>query len=340
MPHLEPRLTVRAIRPLVSGLRELGHDPTTILAAVGIDDTTLNDPDGRVPMSVAIALLARAVEQTGDTNLGLHLAEHAELSSVDVHFYAMASSPTLGAAYERLCRYQRLIHETSRVELEIRDDRAVLRHQLAGGMAAPRQTAEFLLTAWVRTGRVVTGVDWRPLEVHFAHPAPPDPSEHACFFRADVHFAMGENALVLPTALLQTPCVRADPALVAVLDRYAADRLEQAPRTSSIADRVRSALADELRGGEPTAARLAARLKMSVRTLNRLLAAEGTSYRELLDALRRELAARHLAGDHVSIAEVSFLLGFSELSSFHRAFKRWTSRTPAEFRHAHRSSRR
>ena len=77
MPHLEPRLTVRAVRPLVSGLRELGHDPTPTLAAVGIDATTLNDPDGRVPMSAAIALLARAVEQTGDTNLGLHLAEHA-----------------------------------------------------------------------------------------------------------------------------------------------------------------------------------------------------------------------------------------------------------------------
>ena len=98
--HLEPFLTVRAIRPLVSGLRELGHDPAPLLSAIGIDNGTLNDPDGRVPMSVAITLLARGVEQTCDTNLGLHLAEHAELSSVDVHFYAMASSPTLGAAYD------------------------------------------------------------------------------------------------------------------------------------------------------------------------------------------------------------------------------------------------
>jgi AraC-like DNA-binding protein len=251
----------------------------------------------------------------------------------------MASSPTLGAAYERLCRYQRLIHETSRVELEIGDDRAVLRHQLAGGAAAPRQTAEFLLTAWVRVGRVVAGEDWTPQEVHFAHPAPADSSEHARFFRADLHFAMGENALVLPTRLLETPCARADPALVAVLDRYAGERLEQAPRTNSVADRVRSLLGDELRGGEPTAARLAARLKMSVRSLNRVLAAEGTSYLEILDALRRALAERHLAGDQVSIGEVGFLLGFSELSSFHRAFKRWTGRTPGQFRHEFRSKR-
>jgi AraC-like DNA-binding protein len=318
----------------------LGHDPTPILAAVGIDGRTLDDPDARVPMSLGVSLLAVASDRTGDTNIGLHLAEHAELSSFDVHFYAMVSSPTLGAAYERLCRYQRLIHDTSRVDLEVRDDRAILRHQLAGGVAAPRQTAEFLLTAWLRAGRVVTGLDLTPLDVHFAHPAPPEPTEHARFFRGQLHFGVGENTLTFPATLLERPCVRADPALVAVLDRYAADRLDQVPRTSSVADRVRATIAEELRGGEPTAAHVATRLKMSVRTLNRLLEAEGTTHRELLDAVRGDEAARHLRGDHLSIAEVAFLLGFSELSSFYRAFKRWTGRTPARFRQEHRDARR
>jgi AraC-like DNA-binding protein len=334
--RLEPRLTVRAIRPLISGLRRLGHDPAGIFQAIGIDDRSLTDPDGRVPVSVATALFTRGVEQTGDANLGLHLAEQAELSAFDVHFYAMASSPTLGAAFERLCRYQRLIHETSRVDLEIDGERAALRHQLAGGRTAPRQTAEFLLTAWVRAGRVVTGMDWNPLEVRFAHPAPDDVRDHVRVFGCPLHFTMGENALILPASLLHAPCVRADAGLIAVLDRYAVDRLEDAPRTTSVADRVRTLLREELRGGEPTAVHMAARLKMSVRTLNRALAAEGTSHRELLDALRRDLAARFLKSRDASIAEVGFLLGFSELSSFHRAFKRWTGRTPAEFRQAHR----
>jgi AraC-like DNA-binding protein len=329
---LKPRLTVRAIRPLVSGLRGSGHDPAPILAAVGVDEATLNDPDARVSTSVAMSILSVAVQVTGDANLGLHLAEHADPGSFDVHFYAMASSPTLGTAFERLCRYQRLIHETSRVELEIQGERAVLRHELAAGKAAPRHTAEFLLAAWLRAGRIVTGIEWMPQQVHFAHPAPPDHSEHVRFFGCDVHFAMGENALVFPASLLKIPCVRADPALVAVLDRYASDRLDQAPSASRIADRVRAVLQEELRGGEPTAARLAERLKMSARSLNRLLAGEGTSYRELLEGLRRDLACRHLATNELSIGEVSFLLGFAELSSFHRAFKRWTGRTPAEFR--------
>jgi AraC-like DNA-binding protein len=327
-----PQLTVRAIRPLVSGLRAMGHDPAPLLSAAGIDDHALTDPDGQVPMAAAVALMEAAAAHTHDADIGLHLAEHAELGSFDVHFYAMASSPTLGDAYQRMRRYQRLIHESSRIEIEERDDTAVLRHVLASGVAAPRHSAEFLISAWVRAGRVVTGLEWAPRHVHFAHDAPADVGEHRRLFAADVRFGMGENALVLPMSLLETPCTRADPALATLLDRYAADRLDHATEASSLADRVRRALADRLRDGEPSASDVAMRLKMSVRTLNRQLTAEGTSYRSVLDALRHELAARYLADDRLSIAEVAFLLGFGELSSFHRAFKRWTGHTPGAFR--------
>jgi AraC-like DNA-binding protein len=331
-PKPEPRLTARAIRPLVSGLRALGHDPVPLLASAGIESAVLDEPDAHVPMRAAVSLITRAVEATRDSNLGLRLAQSADLGSFDVHLYAMLSSGTLGAAYVCLCRYQRLIHETTRVELQIEGDHAVLGHRMPGGMAAPRHSAEFIVAAWVRAGRLATGTDWAPAEVRFAHPRPPDPGAHESFFRSAVRFDTGENALVLPTPLLATPCVRADPALLAVLDRYAADRLAVVPQTTSFADRARAALAEDLARGEPRAQRLAARLKTSERTLNRALAAEGTSYRELLDQLRKELAARRLSDDRVSISEVAFLLGFSELSAFYRAFKRWTGMTPAEFR--------
>jgi AraC-like DNA-binding protein len=334
----EARLTVRAINPLLSGLRAIGHDSGPLLEAAGIDAGQLRDPDVRVPMRAVLRLIDGAVAETGDDNLGLHLAEHADLGSGDVHFYAMLASRTLGDAYGRLCRYQRLIHDTSRIELESEPGRAMLRHVMTGHRAAPRHSAEFLLAVWVRAGRVITGIDWTPLDVHFIHAAPANVRDHTAFFRCPVHFGMPDNALILPESLLDTPCVRADESLIAVLDRYAADRIDPEPVTDDIVDRVRSTLADELKGGEPTATQLAARLKMSVRTLSRSLAAAGTSYREVLDSLRREQSLRHLAGNRFSISEIAFLLGFVELSSFHRAFKRWTGETPAEFRRRARHS--
>jgi len=327
----EPRLTVRALRPLLSGLMTLGYDPIPFLYTRGIHSKMLLDPDATVPMSVCVGLLAEGVRATGDDNLGLHVAEHAELGSFDVHFYAMVSSPTLGAAFERVCRYQRLIHETSQVRLEKSGDCALLSHCLPGGMAAPRQTAELLLAAWVRAGRVATRTRWNPAEVRFAHRAPHDSREHQRFFGAPLRFATAENALVLPAALLDLPCRRTDPSLLSLLDRYAADRLG-VPRAATFADRARAALSEELQEGNVTAQGLAARLSVSIRTLHRFLAVEGTSYRRLVDQLRLDIAARHLIDDRMSVAEVAFLVGFSEISAFHRAFKRWTGRTPMGFR--------
>jgi AraC-like DNA-binding protein len=327
----EPPLTVRALRPLISGLMTLGYDPVPFLHTQGVDHQLLLDPDATVPMSACVGLLTDGAQATGDDNLGLHVAEEAELGSFDVHFYAMVSSPTLGGAFERVCRYQRLVHETSQVRLEKSGDHAVLSHRLAGGMAAPRQTAELLLAAWVRAGRVATRTKWSPAEVRFAHRAPRESREHQRFFGGPVRFATGENALVLPAALLDLPCRRTDPSLLALLDRYAADRLG-GPRAATFSDRARAALSDELQAGNVTAHGLAARLKVSIRTLHRSLAAEGMSYRRLLDQLRLDIAGRHLLDDRMSVAEVAFLVGFSELSAFHRAFKRWTGHTPVAFR--------
>ena len=124
-----------------------------------------------------------------------------------------------------------------------------------------------------------------------------------------------------------------------VLDRFAGDRLNRMSIGESLAARVRAWLEMEFRGGEPTANQCARFLRMSVRTLNRQLAAEQTTFRDVADRLRHELAAQDLTGRDVAIAEIAFLLGFSELSSFHRAFKRWTGATPAQYRQRQHASR-
>lgn len=331
--RVEPTLTARAFLPLVSGLRVLGHDPVPLLAAVGVDIARLDDTDARFPMSAGSGLLARAAVVTGDDCIGLHLAEHADLRTVDVHFYAMAASTTLRAAYERLSRYQRLIHETTRIDVSETDAGLILRHVLPGGMAAPRQTAEFLLAAWVRTGRVATATDWSPVEVRFAHVRPSSTSEHERIFRAPAHFAAGENAIVVAASTLDVPCVGADPVLASLMDRHASEHIGRVGAAApQFSDRVRDVLDERLRDGEPTAAAAAARLRMSVRTLNRTLARERTTYRALLDQLRHERAISYLRDPRHSIGEVAFLLGFSELSAFSRAFKRWTGQTPVDYR--------
>lgn len=328
----QPYITNRAIGPLVSGLVALGHNPAPLLAAAGLAPGALADPDTRVPWNRVLSFIDAAVSVTGDDHLGLHLAEHVPLETLDVHLHATLASNTLGQAYQRLCRYQRLLHETAIVELNVDDGRAELSHRLPGGRAAPRHSAEFLLALWVRVGRLATGVTWVPLQVRFAHKPPAFSGPLAEFFGAPLQFASGANTIVFPAGLLELPCLRADASLTTVLDRHASDRLARSTTDGPFAERARAGVLRGMLAGRLDAASLASDLRMSRRTLHRALAAEGVTYRSLLRQVRHELAARHLSDTRYSIAEVAFLLGFADVSAFHRAFRHWTGQTPLAFR--------
>lgn len=166
----------------------------------------------------------------------------------------------------------------------------------------------------------------------FAHPAPANVAPLVEFFGCRPLFDAGEHALHFDAALLDRPGVAADPGLLAVLDRHASALLERVPSVHRLADRVRREIADDLRRGEVGVAAIARHLRMSTRTLQPTLAAEGTSFTAILDRVRHDAALAALRTPELSIAEIGFLLGFAELSSFYRAFKRWTGATPAEFR--------
>jgi AraC-like DNA-binding protein len=126
--------------------------------------------------------------------------------------------------------------------------------------------------------------------------------------------------------------MKADPSLCALLDRHARELLARYPREDSLVERIRTLMKGELNGGDASLEVVAERLGMSARTLQRKLQASGTSHQELLDEMRRDLAVRYLREPGMAVCEVAYLLGFSESSAFHRAFKRWTGTTPSEFR--------
>ncbi len=288
-------LTVRALEPVVSGLAALGYDPGALSAAVGIERALLDNPEARVPHDAVMRLWQEAVAGSSDLDIGLHVAEAAAIESFDVHAYAVFASATLREGLQLACRYQRLIHESTELSLTPGTGGAWLRHTLPGGFAVPRPSAEFLLTSYVGLGRIASGSEWEPLEVRFAHPAPQRDAEHRRLFGAALRFDSGF------TQRRHTERQGASPSL------------------------------QRAQWGAPSAVQVAEHFKMSVRTLARRLENEGTSYKHVLEQLRRERATALLHERRASIAEVAFLLGFADVSAFYRAFKRWTGTTPVDF---------
>jgi AraC-like DNA-binding protein len=176
--------------------------------------------------------------------------------------------------------------------------------------------------------------------VCFAHEAPPAITEHERVFAALLRFSSGRTAMHIPNRLLDTVNPRADPSLGVVLDKYAQGVLGKLPRRTTLSQRLSSWLLGTLSDGEPGASAAARALGLSVRSLHRGLRAEDVTFRELLARLRYGRATTLLADPRYTASEVAFLLGFSELSSFYRAYKRWSGTTPADFRAAALGKRR
>jgi AraC-like DNA-binding protein len=197
-----------------------------------------------------------------------------------------------------------------------------------------RCTNESAVAQILKAVRDVARDPVRPLQVSFRHEAPNDLQEHARFFGCEVTFGAPHDALTLSTATLDGTLSLADDALskflVGQLDALAKRHVSTEPLT----DKVRSAISGMLVAGAPKLEAVAAKLAMSPRTLQRHLASVDTNFAQIVDATRHHLASELLRETDRSMAEIAFVLGFSEPSAFHRAFKRWEGTTPTKFRDA------
>jgi AraC-like DNA-binding protein len=331
--HNGGTISVRAVGKIADAARASGVAPEEMYAAVGFDPALLEDPDKRIPYRQVVRMYEEAARLTGDEDFGLHLGERTSLKVFDVLSYVLINSPTLGEAMRAVVRYHPIWNDGAGFTFEHEGESARIRYDYLGVAADEcRQDCEMTLCMILRAGHILTGVEWTPDEVSFRHAKPTNTTEHRRIFRCPFNFSRPSNEIVFDASLLELAVTEADPALCAVLERHAEELLARSPRRAGLAGEVRRILSEALRGGDPGLEAVARRLGMSARTLQRKLREEGTSHQELLEEMRRDLSERYLREPRMAICEVAYLLGFSEPSAFHRAFRRWTGTTPARFR--------
>jgi AraC-like DNA-binding protein len=322
------------VRHLLAVLAADGVDVAPLRRAGGLEQAHLDDPDARVPLRSATAVWAEAVRVTGDPALGLHVADRLERGALGVLEYGVRHSATLRQGLAQIVRYGRLAHDLAAFELVEERGEARLELRTPGSPEPLAQSAQFLLAAVLALLRdcVEERLDLR--EVLFAHADPGNSREYRRILRGPVRFGQPGRAIVLESRQLALPLREADPALGRILDHYLERALAALPPAHSFPARVRRLVAESMSSTEPAVGTVARRLGVSVRTLNRRLAAEGESLSDLRNGVRRELAVAHLSDRQLGTAEVAFLLGFSEASAFHRWFRRVEGVTPGAFRRA------
>ena len=309
-----------------------GLDVDTLLVDAEIDAATLQSPGARLSTDKISRLWELAVERSGKSWIALAQHRVARPASFDVVGYTMMSCANLRAAFERLIRYLRILSDA--VTVMVRDEAALCRLSIelqAGDRPAPRQRMEYILITLTSFCRWVSGDRVNPRRVEIAFPAPPDPAPHQEAFGCPVSFGTRTSALLFATVDVNRPLPTSNPTLAALHERFAGDYLEHFGRDET-STRVRELIVRRLPDGEPRRDEVARELCLSERTLQRRLGEESTSFHQLLDETRRELAEQYLRRLQLSLGQAAYLLGFPEESSFHRACRRWFGLPPGQYR--------
>ena len=334
----EPTLARVLVQRFALGIGLLEIDAPRVLRRCGLDEAALERLPDRVPYALMRQLYVATQEVSGQTGIGLRLAEQVRPETWEMLGYVIRSSGTLGDALLRAGRYMRLVSDATELGLHVEGERALLLCRTSYPKLALPEVTEFTLAAIATFGRHLSGVDLIPIEVRFAHGAPADVDLHVRMFRAPVRFRSPHDGIVLDAALLNLPIESRDPLLCELLERQVEHVIAALPEPRRFTRAVQGLLETEIVDGNPAAQRIAQRLGVHAKTLARRLRSEGTSHRRLLENVRRELAERYLTVSDKTVSEVAFLLGYADPSAFHKAFRRWTGVAPDGYRRRARVS--
>ena len=269
-----------------------------------------------------------------DDGLPVHVARTVFIEHYSVLGFAVMTAASGREAIARVVRFAALVtNHGGRWETEETAEALRVRWQRSGPRSLGHRVAnESVLAEFLHVARQILGPELEALAVSFRHAAPADTRLHAEHFGVSPHWQADTDELVLPRAILSAVPSFANPALSRHFEALAQRLLQELSPELDTTTRVRVAIREALPDGEPASTTIAKQLGMSERSLRRALADEGESFRRLLEAVRKERAALLISDPRASLAEVAFSLGFSELSAFSRAFKRWHGRAPSEVR--------
>ncbi len=321
-----------------AALKSYGHDPDAVFKEVGLDPSALHDANARYPVSRMIRLWTLAEAKTQDPCFGLVAASYWHPTTWHALGYSWLASKTLKEAFERLVRYSAIITDVAEMKFAEfpQNYRFTIASRSAQVIPSPA-TIDAGLATIVYMCRNNYGEDFAPLRVTFAHEDRGCFDRFADFFRADLQYSAPENALYIGKDELTTPLATANVELARANDQVIVAYLAKFNR-SAIMLRVKDRLIAQLPSGNVTEESVAEALNLSLRSLQRKLRDEGTTYKKVLDQTRRELAEKYIESSMLTLNEIAYLLGFAEPSSFSRSFKRWNGVSPSSYRDAIQSN--
>jgi AraC-like DNA-binding protein len=338
----EKNYSVAKIAAIVEALAVEGVPAAAALDGVDISHSALNSPTTRVALDQIIECYHNATRLTRDPHFALHLGLKVHVSAYGMYGFALLSGTDFRKIMQAAVRYHRLVAPLA--EIAFQEDGELASWSMAP-VSHPRVDAQmyrFLVELQAGTHwslmRDVMGQSFAPREVALTFRPPGDVEAYQAAFGCPVYFNCAHNRLVFDSAYLDGRPEHGNEITHSSIVKLCESLLAELALRAGVAGKVREILLVNLM--RPTSFEaVAARLHMTTRTLRRKLDEEGTAFRKLMDELRMEVAVKYLRDTELTVDDIAYSLGFSEAAIFRRAFRRWTSRSPREFRDREQSVR-
>ena len=319
---------------------QMQHQIIQVMEAIGYDrqilykemdfDLDKVSPDELLPFDSARGFWPAIIKYIPEDEASFILMEYFSMSAFGVAGYVIVNSPTCVKAYENFIRYNALTSNLLSFELRTNDTFELSIKLMKDYEPNDRFEIEMNVIGFINFTKSLTASHRLPIAVYLQYPKPLNTVPYETLLPGvPIHFSSEKTTLVYPHEVSQIKLVGANPLLYQTFDNMAEEALKAHQSEGSIAHQVRSELTHSLKSGMPTVDEVARKMNLSERTLQLKLKAENTSFREISDEVRRDIAIHHLKKGMLNISEIAYLLGFSEVSSFSSAFKKWTGAAPS-----------
>lgn len=330
LPGSVPQVRAVTLTSYVEVAMSLGVDPYELLRDTKIPPEDLTDPEARFAASNAVRLVEETARRSGCQCLGLLLAEPRDFASLGFVSLLLQHRGTMRDVMLSLVEHQKMLNDVVDMALDDSGEIAIFRADILFGLAT-RETLELAVGVPFRALQDLSGGRWHPERIHFRHSAPDDLSVHRRFFRAPIEFNSDFDGIVCSSASLELPIRSADAQMARHAEQFL-DMVSKRRNASSLSEQVRRVVHAHLSRGTATMEQVSSKLGLHSRALQRLLDQEGTTFADVLNGVRRQLAARYLADSNRSVLEVGIALGYSTASSFSRWFTSEFGQPPASWR--------
>ncbi len=328
--------SIAAVRQYLEMAKRHQLPVESLLEPLKLDTDLLNDNTRRIHLDQFEDIVSILIKASNDPLFGLHTSEHIEPAFYSVQGYISLNCATLKEAMSMIPLYERLVGDMGVSGFSYKPGHTLLRWQ--SQLSQPlvqRHVRENIISSWFRFTQSFLKIEQKPMAVWFEHSAPDDVDlthQYTKIFGCPVEFSRPYTGLWVNNEHLDTRIQQADEKLLHVLLDHATQQLNELEKGLTLSEQIKSMLRLMLNQQIPSSELIADKLGISVRTLQRKLNDENTSYKEVLNELRQELARHYVKNSTLNFDVIATKLGFGEPRSFYRSFKKWTGKTASQFR--------